>query len=746
MNDKKQIYIVFMVMILWMLLIQALGWGPRPAKKPQADPAKVAQDQAAANPDAKPEALKGQETPAAAGEGTKHAEVEHVGPEELTLGDAADKTPGGYRLAVQLEQKGAGIESVQSSRYDAEFEGRRNPHRPLQIIRRDPIAPPSLSLTINEESKALAEPVVAEADDAGEGPAPPRITEDLLDSVLWQVIRNPDGRVVRAIRSQDPATKSDIEGQEVVFRATASNGVVVTKTYRLWQGMNGLEVEIGFESPDRERSFSYNLYGPHGIPIEGEWYTGTFREIFFGTIRPAGNGGGSLKVETHAASDVAKAADKPPDSTTLPLRFTGVENQYFTSFLAPYPAPTSDETRIDKETKAILIHRDAQAPQKSDVGVRMTSKTIRPGPNAPVVHAFRVYAGPKTDAALSPYNASILASYRKSSFIPGATAVARFIITPILSVTYDLTTWISRLFGGSVGNWGVAIILMTLFVKLLMFPLGRRQALMAQKMQTLQPYLKEIQEKYKDDKEKQTRETLALYKRHGANPAAGCLPALVQLPIFVGLWQALNSSVSLRHAPFLWISDLAAPDMLFRFPAEIPFLGKWFNLLPILVVGLMLVQTKLFSPPATTPEAKTQQTTMQFMMIFMAVMFYKVPAGLGIYFITSSLWSIGERLLLPKITHASDQAPEADEPSASSDSPRGTKGKAGAGNANGKGAIAPKKPGAFSQFMERILDEARKDPTYRKMVEGPDGKGKDRKTDSDDRRDRIKPRSRPGRK
>ena len=108
----------------------------------------------------------------------------------------------------------------------------------------------------------------------------------------------------------------------------------------------------------------------------------------------------------------------------------------------------------------------------------------------------------------------------------------------------------------------------------------------------------------------------------------------------------------LRHAPFLWINDLAAPDMLFKFPFEIMFLGHWFNLLPILVVSLMLVQTKLFSPPPTTPEAEMQQKTMKYMMIFMAVMFYKVPSGLGIYFITSSLWSIGERLLLPKIAHA----------------------------------------------------------------------------------------------
>ena len=205
--------------------------------------------------------------------------------------------------------------------------------------------------------------------------------------------------------------------------------------------------------------------------------------------------------------------------------------------------------------------------QKSDVGVRMSSKPLSAGPNVPVVHTYRVYAGPKIAEDLSPYGGSALASYRKS-YIPGASWIARYAITPTLSFTHDVTAWVARLFGRTEGNWGIAIILLTILVKLMMFPLGRKQALMAQRTQALQPYLKEIQEKYKDDKEKQTRETMALYKRHGVNPVSGCLPALIQLPIFVGLWQALNTSVALRHSPFLWINDLAAPDMLARFPFD----------------------------------------------------------------------------------------------------------------------------------------------------------------------------------
>ena len=408
----------------------------------------------------------------------------------------------------------------------------------------------------------------------------------------------------------------------------------------------------------------------------------------------------------------------------MPLRFAGVENQYFATLMAPYPAPTGDDDRLDRETMAIALHEDAKALQKSDVGVRITSKPIKVGPNR-LVHTYRVFAGPKTDEALSPYNAAALATYRKKQLYPRGSYIARYVITPTLSFTYKVTRRVAALFGyeGQLGNRDHPA---DPSGRLMMFPIGRKQALAAQKMQQLQPHLKELQEKYKDDKEQLTKETFALYKKHGVNPVAGCMPALIQLPIFVGLWQALNTSFPLRHAPFLWIRDLAAPDMLFRFPFEIPFLGHWFNVLPFVVVGLMLVQTKLFAPPPTTPEAEMQQKMMKYMMIFMAFMFYKVPSGLGIYFITSSLWAIGERLLLPKITHAAAEKKTDDEIDMGKGG--GARGKGGPG---GDGpAPAKKPPGAFSLFMEKVLDEARKDPTYRKVIEKRDGKAKEGKPDS----------------
>jgi YidC/Oxa1 family membrane protein insertase len=668
-------------------------------------------------------------------------DVELVKPSELVLGSLTDKSAGDYLLEVQLEQKGAGIESAHSSRYDAESEdnglGAKARKRPLRLIG-DHIWPPSLALTLSQGNAAAAAEVVPEGDGDENEVLKKAATEaeDTLDSIIWDVVRDEKGKAVHTVTSIDPFTKTEVKAQAVSFKTTAKSGVIVTKTFRLLPNTNGVEVDLKFESPDKERSVVYNVQGPHGIPIEGEWYTGTFRDVIFGQKK-----GQKTEVITHAASDVVSATDSPIDNTALPLVFAGVENQYFATLIEPNPPPTGDSDRWDSKTMALVLHKDQKASQKSDVGVRISSKPIQVGPNHPVTHNYRVFAGPKTNDALVPYHAEELVKYRKNQWIPLAPDIARFIITPTLGFTYEVTRRIAALFGYLRGNYGIAIILLTLLVRGLMFPIGRKQALAAQKMQQLQPHLKDLQDKFKDDKERLTKETFALYKKHGVNPVAGCLPALIQLPIFVGLWQALNTSFPLRHAQFLWIRDLAAPDMLFRFPWEVPFLGHWFNVLPFLVVGLMLVQTKLFSPPATTPEAEMQQKTMKYMMIFMGFMFYKVPSGLGIYFITSSLWAIGERLLLPKITHAQpglDSGSSGLDPSGDTGPQKGF-GPFGWGKGNGNGDGPKEKPqGRISKFMERVLDEARKDPTYRKIADERDGKASDAKE-----RDRDRPRPKP---
>lgn len=648
------------------------------------------------------------------------AEVAEVPAGALVLGSAdPDAKPGlGYAMRVTLDQLGAGVETITLAHHEAEqVRGRARTERLDLVEAADD--PPGLPRPF---SLRLVLP-------PGEGRE--QEEEIPLDGRLWEVVADESGRLVRPVPADSETGLA--EGQEVVFRTRdAQLGVTVTKTYRLRQGLDGFELGVGIES-DTPRKIAYRLEGPHGLPIEGEWYTSNFREVFFGKLN-----GEQTEVETHQANEVVdrEAKGDPLRITTLPLKFAGVENQYFAVFFEPDPLPKTPEERVDARTVATAVEVPKEK-HKADVSVALYSKPAEVAPGRPLRQAFRVFAGPKTAEALTPFGAEDLAAYRKGWSLPGSQWMARNVITPLLGQIYGLTTVVGRALGAKGGNYGIAIILLTFTVRLMLFPLSRKQAVSAKKMQDLQPHMMALREKYKDDKERIGRETMELYRKYGINPFGGCLLALIQMPIFFGLWQALNNSVALRGASFLWIDNLAAPDQLFPFPFEMPFLGPYFNLLPILVVGLMLVHMQLFSPPAATAEQKQQQTIMKYMMVFMAFMFYRVPSGLGIYFITSSTWAIAERLLLPK--HLRTTAPAPAKPD--DDGPRGgpggkpaptpapTPGGKPAPPANGRGGWRDK----LREKLEEVLEEANKDRTYRK--------NEDR--DADRKR---RPRSRPDRR
>jgi YidC/Oxa1 family membrane protein insertase len=191
-----------------------------------------------------------------------------------------------------------------------------------------------------------------------------------------------------------------------------------------------------------------------------------------------------------------------------------------------------------------------------------------------------------------------------------------------------------------------------------------------------------------------------LYRKHNVNPAAGlggCLMLFLQMPIFMGLYYALQESVFFRLDRFLWIRNLAAPDMLFWWGEKVPFLtqpdalgtffylGPFFNLLPIVGAGLIFVQQRLSMPKEMTDEQRQQAAIMKYMTGFMALMFYRVPAGLSLYFICSSLWGLGERKVVKMmIEHESAQA------------------------AKQKTKPVVREPGRLAQWWEKVLREASK--------------------------------------
>ena len=194
--------------------------------------------------------------------------------------------------------------------------------------------------------------------------------------------------------------------------------------------------------------------------------------------------------------------------------------------------------------------------------------------------------------------------------------------------------WLLQFLYAYVHNYGVAIILMTIIIKLIFWPLSQKSYRSMQQMKQLQPLMVKIREKYADDKEAMNREVMQLYKTYKVNPAGGCLPILVQLPVFIGLYKALLNSIELRHAPFIsslpftdipWLTDLASPDPFF--------------ITPLLMGATMLLQQKM----TPTPGDPTQAKIMMLMPIIFTGLFLTFPSGLVVYWLVNNVISIGQQ-------------------------------------------------------------------------------------------------------
>ena len=187
------------------------------------------------------------------------------------------------------------------------------------------------------------------------------------------------------------------------------------------------------------------------------------------------------------------------------------------------------------------------------------------------------------------------------------------------------------------GNYGWAIVVVTIIINLALLPLRFSSLKSARKMQQISPQIKTINEKYKNikindpRKAEQNQEVMALYKKEGVNPVGGCVPLIIQIPFFYAFYRVLSLAIELRHAPWLWVSDLSAPESL---PV---------HLLPIILVVSQLLTQRMTPPPGMDP---TQQKMTQFMPVIMGFIFYSLSSGLVLYYLTSNLVGIGMQLAI----------------------------------------------------------------------------------------------------
>ncbi len=251
-------------------------------------------------------------------------------------------------------------------------------------------------------------------------------------------------------------------------------------------------------------------------------------------------------------------------------------------------------------------------------------------PDQSVVHRYRLFAGPKTRATLDAYG---YGDVRKRGWLDPLVRVMAFIL---------------RGAHAAIPNYGAAILILTLIVRACLHPLSRHSQKSMQRMQKLQPVFQEIREKYKHDKQRQQEELVKLQREHGFNPLGGCLPLFLQLPVFIGLFRALRESIELRHAPFLFVSDLSQPDN---------FLGV-VNILPLVSCAIMFAQQRLM-PKSTDPQQAQTQKLMGYMMpIMIGFIFYNFPSGLALYFIASTcIGLLEQRLIKRHLDKAGELAP-----------------------------------------------------------------------------------------
>lgn len=517
------------------------------------------------------------------------------------------------------------------------------------------------------------------------------------------------------------------DGQWEVWKTFSLNPVAKGSSDESPEGYL-VDCELRFINHGNQTSeITYEMQGPVGLPLEDLANARVFREAEAGTLETVGNNETITPVKLSASQVVSKiqdsiAAGEPKDRPrwTYPVRWAGIDVQYFTALLIPTDPQALDSTGDGNPNgyfREILptILKTVDPVEQSDISLLLLSNPVKVAPQGAigdaneaaasgdgVSHRFRLYLGPKKAALLEPLMADAVIDYSWFPLLPQSL---------IRGVSKGLH-WLLRSFHEwlFLPYW-LAIILLTVVVRGCMFPLSRKQVKNMQKLKDLQPKLLELEKKYPDDRERRDREKLQLMMKHGANPLSGCLPLLLQMPIFIGLYGALSSAIDLRLQRFLYINNLASPDAVAPLGFTVPWVG-WteLNLLPIVVIVLFQVQNKLFTPPPTNDEQAMQQKMMSYMMIVMGFLFYRVPSGLCLYFIASSLWGICERKVLDRHKQKLATAAEAGGPIVTT---------AVTLDEN----TPPKEPG-FIARMFALADEAKRTNTSASITSSKGKKGK----------------------
>jgi len=326
-----------------------------------------------------------------------------------------------------------------------------------------------------------------------------------------------------------------------------------------------------------------------------------------------------------AFSGGEQAIVKAPSNEKINKEFNGkvdwlgIRNKYFAVLIAPQKPVDEGGAYIEGRQKH--IGDGLREIYNASLKVPFNNQSYQK-------NSFLLYMGPVEYDILKKYGRSFESIVDFGSFFG-----LKFIIRPISEYILLPLFKFLHLF---IPNWGLVIIVFSLIIKVALHPLTRSQMKSMKKMQMLQPKITELKEKFKDDPQKMNKETMKLYSTYGINPAGGCLPLLLQMPILVALWGLFNVAIELRQANFVWwINNLSAPDVIFTLPFRIPIFGiNQISALPLLLGITMFIQQKM------SVKDPSQKMLVYLMPVMFTLMFMGFPSGLNLYYFMFNLFSI----------------------------------------------------------------------------------------------------------
>ncbi len=633
--------------------------------------------------------------PAAPGRaaGTHRLRVDQASPRRVQLGsDDPEDASNAFKLMVMLNSRGASVEEVDLTpllaRYRnypkgdprADLDKDVDPFDSYDLLRplKDDKSGATHHSFATEEINILfaggSAPATATAGDQPQG------AEDKGD---WHAVNLADKHWSIQRRYEDEREKAvctiDIE-------ADGRKLLRVVKTYTIATAGYDVCMDLHVESLDgRPHRVILTQRGP--LNVHKQDMRGDSRKVYYAIAT------GEL-IETgitERKETVSEKKDEQGNTVKLELQpvplpgpdvegkflWAALGNQYFATIVTPTDAEGKADSTAIEAAQVVHLTDNTGADENGDLTFRLISRAVEVKPGKPLDLHFDMYLGPKEQTLFMDakghaayvernYMGTIQEEYYFCVWAPLAELMSNLLI--------GLHDWVWP------HNWGLAIIILVLVVRVILHPVTKKGQVSMSRMQVkmgeLQPKIEEIKKKYGNDRNKLNTETMALYKKEGINPASNlmsCLPMGLQMPIWVALWATLSNTIELRHASFMiipghWILDLAAPDALYRFARPVRLLLfeiDAINVLPFLWGLSMVLQQRLMPRPKsgkTSEQLQQQQRMMYIMAVVFTVMFYSFPSGLTLYIMASNFFGLLEQWRIRQHLEAEQEKPKSATP------------------------------------------------------------------------------------